>query len=45
MADQTTGRERESSAHGCPADSDHDREVPEVDLLSPLTIRRSATGL
>src|SRR3954447_17265128 len=24
---------------GCPADSDHDREVPEVDLLSPLTIR------
>ncbi len=26
-------------AHGCVADSDHDREVPEVDLLSPLTIR------
>lgn len=26
-------------AHGCPADADHDREVPEVDLLSPLTIR------
>src|SRR3954465_223175 len=25
--------------HGCPADADHDREVPEVDLLSPLTIR------
>jgi 2,4-dienoyl-CoA reductase-like NADH-dependent reductase (Old Yellow Enzyme family) len=25
--------------HGCPADSQHDREVPEVDLLSPLTIR------
>jgi 2,4-dienoyl-CoA reductase-like NADH-dependent reductase (Old Yellow Enzyme family) len=25
--------------HGCPADSDHDREVPEIDLLSPLTIR------
>ncbi|MBV8677906.1 MAG: NADH:flavin oxidoreductase/NADH oxidase [Planctomycetaceae bacterium] len=25
--------------HGCPADVDHDREVPEVDLLSPLTIR------
>lgn len=24
---------------GCPADADHDREVPEVDLLSPLTIR------
>jgi 2,4-dienoyl-CoA reductase-like NADH-dependent reductase (Old Yellow Enzyme family) len=28
-----------SSAHGGAADSDHDREVPEVDLLSPLTIR------
>src|SRR3954466_16159128 len=27
------------AAHGCTADSDHDREVPEVDLLSPLTIR------
>src|SRR5262245_59095927 len=25
--------------HGCPAGTDHDREVPEIDLLSPLTIR------
>lgn len=25
--------------HGCLADTDHDREVPEIDLLSPLTIR------
>lgn len=25
--------------HGCPADSEHDREVPENDLLSPLTLR------
>ena len=25
--------------HGCTADADHDREVPEIDLLSPLTIR------
>jgi len=25
--------------HGCPAGADHDREVPEVDLLSPLTMR------
>lgn len=25
--------------HGSRADADHDREVPEVDLLSPLTIR------
>src|SRR3954465_5244250 len=27
------------AAHGCPSGADHDREVPEVDLLSPLTIR------
>jgi 2,4-dienoyl-CoA reductase-like NADH-dependent reductase (Old Yellow Enzyme family) len=26
-------------AHGCSADADHDREVPEIDLLSPLAIR------
>ena len=25
--------------HGCPSDTDHDREVPEIDLLSPLAIR------
>ncbi len=25
--------------HGCPAGTEHDREVPEIDLLSPLTIR------
>jgi 2,4-dienoyl-CoA reductase-like NADH-dependent reductase (Old Yellow Enzyme family) len=25
--------------HGCPAGTDHDRKVPETDLLSPLTIR------
>lgn len=28
-----------SPSHGCAAASDHDREVPEIDLLSPLTIR------
>ncbi len=27
------------SLHGCPAGTDHDREVPEIDLLSPLPIR------
>jgi 2,4-dienoyl-CoA reductase-like NADH-dependent reductase (Old Yellow Enzyme family) len=26
-------------SHGCRAGCDHDREVPEIDLLSPLTIR------
>jgi hypothetical protein len=31
--------ESHHAAHGCHATSDHDREVPEVDLLSPLTIR------
>lgn len=25
--------------HSCPADADHDREIPEVDLFSPLRIR------
>ena len=28
-----------SASHGCTAEADHDREMPEVDLLSPLTIR------
>lgn len=27
------------NVHGCPAGTDHDREVPEIDLLTPLTIR------
>jgi 2,4-dienoyl-CoA reductase-like NADH-dependent reductase (Old Yellow Enzyme family) len=35
MADHT----QKPLAHGCPAGTDHDREVPEIDLLSPLTIR------
>ena len=43
MSELTANRTNEPSphvsAHGCPADADHDREVPEVDLLSPLTIR------
>jgi 2,4-dienoyl-CoA reductase-like NADH-dependent reductase (Old Yellow Enzyme family) len=30
---------QEPLTHGCPAGTDHDREVPEVDLLSPLAIR------
>jgi 2,4-dienoyl-CoA reductase-like NADH-dependent reductase (Old Yellow Enzyme family) len=29
----------QSAAHGCPAGAQHDREVPDIDLLSPLTIR------
>ncbi len=31
----TTG----GTTHGCPADAEHDREVPEIDLFSPLKIR------
>src|SRR5688572_12784841 len=28
-----------SPTHGCPAGAKHDREVPEIDVLSPLSIR------
>ena len=35
----TNERNRPGPTHGCPAEADHDREVPEIDLLSPLTIR------
>jgi hypothetical protein len=34
-----SGRDLQLAGHGCPAGADHDREVPEVDLLTPLTIR------
>jgi 2,4-dienoyl-CoA reductase-like NADH-dependent reductase (Old Yellow Enzyme family) len=34
-----TDHTQKPAAHGCPAGNDHDREVPEIDLLSPLTIR------
>jgi 2,4-dienoyl-CoA reductase-like NADH-dependent reductase (Old Yellow Enzyme family) len=36
---QSKGDALQASAHGAPADAAHDRELPEVDLLSPLTIR------
>ena len=39
MADHHIASSRHSSPSGCPSDTDHDREVPEIDLLSPLTIR------
>jgi 2,4-dienoyl-CoA reductase-like NADH-dependent reductase (Old Yellow Enzyme family) len=38
-AQDTDERNRPGPSHGCPAGTDHDREVPEIDLLSPLTIR------
>src|SRR3954463_10106811 len=39
MADHPAAPTQKPRAHGGPAGSDHDREVPEIDLLSPLTIR------
>src|SRR5438552_18514499 len=39
MADPLTAHPPKLVAHGCPAGSDHDREVPENDLLSPLALR------
>jgi 2,4-dienoyl-CoA reductase-like NADH-dependent reductase (Old Yellow Enzyme family) len=38
MADHISDTQKPLT-HGCPAGTDHDREVPEVDLLSPLVIR------
>ena len=39
MSDRLVDRTHNPMAHGCPAGTDHDREVPDFDLLSPLTIR------
>ncbi len=35
----TQSHDSVATVHGCPAGADHDREVPEFDLLSPLSIR------
>lgn len=37
--DQHMDKQADKQAHGCPSGTDHDREVPEIDLLSPLKIR------
>src|SRR5918911_724836 len=39
QADRRADLAQQHLPHGCPAGTDHDREVPEIDLLSPLTIR------
>jgi 2,4-dienoyl-CoA reductase-like NADH-dependent reductase (Old Yellow Enzyme family) len=39
MADRVNDPTQKPLPYGCPAESEHDSEVPEVDLLSPLTIR------
>jgi 2,4-dienoyl-CoA reductase-like NADH-dependent reductase (Old Yellow Enzyme family) len=37
---KTSGLNSETAArHGCPSESEHDRKLPEIDLLSPLAIR------
>src|SRR5947199_1947393 len=37
---QISARARDAAPiHGCWADADHDRELPEVDLFCPLTVR------
>jgi 2,4-dienoyl-CoA reductase-like NADH-dependent reductase (Old Yellow Enzyme family) len=39
MTEHPADLPQKATARGCPAGSDHDREVPEIDLLSPLMIR------
>jgi 2,4-dienoyl-CoA reductase-like NADH-dependent reductase (Old Yellow Enzyme family) len=39
QAPRSDGHAPHVMGHGCPAGTDHDREVPEIDLLTPLTIR------
>lgn len=39
MTDHPGNATQKSFVHGCQSGADHDREVPEIDLLSPLTIR------
>lgn len=41
MTDHSSADDRAAmaSSQGCPAEAQHDREVPDIDLLSPLTMR------
>jgi 2,4-dienoyl-CoA reductase-like NADH-dependent reductase (Old Yellow Enzyme family) len=39
MTDHRADQTQNPAHHGCPASTEHDRKVPEIDLLSPLTIR------
>jgi 2,4-dienoyl-CoA reductase-like NADH-dependent reductase (Old Yellow Enzyme family) len=39
MSNRPADQPEKVVSHGCLSETDHDREVPEVDLLSPLTIR------
>ena len=39
MSDSKAKPTDQQASHGCPAGADHDREVPEIDLLTPATFR------
>ncbi len=39
MSDLRDQSASQATGHGCPAGADHDREVPEIDLLTPATFR------
>jgi 2,4-dienoyl-CoA reductase-like NADH-dependent reductase (Old Yellow Enzyme family) len=39
MSDPTKQPNKQYTAHGCTAGADHDREIPEIDLLTPITFR------
>lgn len=39
MSSPRTTETNRTTGHGCPAGVDHDREVPEIDLLTPATFR------
>jgi 2,4-dienoyl-CoA reductase-like NADH-dependent reductase (Old Yellow Enzyme family) len=38
-ADAASHHSEPEAHHGCPSESKHDRKVPDIDLLSPLSIR------
>src|ERR1019366_8783500 len=35
---KTSSADIQEPSHGCPSDTEHDRGVPDIDLLSPLSI-------
>jgi 2,4-dienoyl-CoA reductase-like NADH-dependent reductase (Old Yellow Enzyme family) len=39
MSDSKHRPTNQPTIHGCPAGADHDREVPEIDLLTPAAFR------
>ena len=39
MSDSKAKPSDQRAGHGCRAGADHDREIPEIDLLTPATFR------